>query len=112
MDRKKQIIGAAFAAALLVGSIVPAQAQNTWGNGRKWGSGANAAPRSNMRETGLLYNNDNIMPGQNRTQAMRLEAETGHINPQVDRAVKPMIKRGVKAPNPVSRVVRVGHGNR
>jgi hypothetical protein len=64
-----------------------------WGDGYKWGSKTNPPARqTNLPEAQLLQKNDNLLPGQNRTQAMRLEAETGHINPQVDSAMKPMLK--------------------
>jgi hypothetical protein len=67
-----------------------------WGDGHKWGSGANVSTttkNNRMEETKLLYNDDSLLPGQNRTQAMRLEAETGHINPEADSVLEPIIKR-------------------
>jgi hypothetical protein len=71
-----------------------ANSESTWGNGRKWGAPAGAVKQSgNMSETRLLYKNDSLVPTQNRTQAMRLEAETGRINPQVDAALKPYLHK-------------------
>jgi hypothetical protein len=42
-----------------------------------------------LPETEKLINNDSLLPGQNRTQAMVLESETGHINPQEDSILAP-----------------------
>ncbi len=42
-----------------------------------------------LHETNRLIQNDNLMPGLNRTQAMRLEAETGHVNAAADNVLKP-----------------------
>jgi hypothetical protein len=39
-----------------------------------------------------LRNNNQLFPGQNRTQALRLEGETGGINPAEDSVLKPMLK--------------------
>jgi hypothetical protein len=39
-----------------------------------------------------LMKHDDLLPGQNRTQAMRMEAETGHINPGEDAVVDKAIK--------------------
>lgn len=78
---------------------------------------SNSGGANNLPETRKLYQNNNLFPGQSRTQAMRLEAETGHINPtedavlknrkptkmvktnrnaQVRSVVRPALKRGVR----------------
>ncbi len=60
---------------------------------RPWGRSVDdAPPHQVMPETQKLLNNDAILPGQNRTQAMALEAETGHINPQADAVLAPKRK--------------------
>jgi len=72
---------------------------NGWGNGGKWGAKtAPAAKSGKLPETELLKNNDALLPGQNRTQAMRLEAETGGITPYADSQLKPMLKRQTNIP--------------
>ena len=71
---------------------LPAMAGDAWGNGPAWGSPKQSrARRSSLPETQLLYNNDWLVPTQNRTQAMGLEAETGHINPYVDSILRPLL---------------------
>jgi hypothetical protein len=42
-----------------------------------------------LPETEKLLQNDSLLPGQNRTQAMILESQTGHINPQEDSILAP-----------------------
>jgi hypothetical protein len=57
-----------------------------------WGLTPNDADRANQKrlpETEKLIHNDSLFPGQNRTQAMVLESETGHINPQEDSVLAP-----------------------
>ena len=52
-----------------------------------------AQNKTNLPETQKLLQNDNLFPSQSRTQAMQLEAETGHINPQEDAVLSPAKKK-------------------
>ena len=47
------------------------------------------AQASKLPETKKLMQDDQALPTMNRTQAMRLEAETGHINQAADNVLKP-----------------------
>jgi len=63
-----------------------------WGvSGKQWGQPANQNKNKGLPKTQLLNNNDNLLPGQNRTQAMRLEAESGHLTPEEDSVVDPIL---------------------
>lgn len=46
-------------------------------------------PKPPLSETKQLTNNDNLIPTQNRTQAMRIEAESGHLPAQESQMLKP-----------------------
>jgi len=45
-----------------------------------------------LRATRALIENDNLIPTQNRTQAMRIEAATGHLPPEEEQI---LIQRGI-----------------
>lgn len=66
-----------------------------WGSAKHWGAQANPANNKSTAGTRTqeLIKHDDLLPGQNRTQAMRLEAETGHINPAEDAVVDKAIKQ-------------------
>jgi len=49
-------------------------------------------PAAVLPETQLLLENDNLFPGQNRSQAMALEAETGHLTPDEDAVLLPVLR--------------------
>ncbi len=51
------------------------------------------ATHAGLPETEKLIHNDSLFPGQNRTQAMRLEAGTGHINAHEDSVLAPKMGR-------------------
>ena len=99
MNRTSIAIALAALACMLSSTSAQAQHSKTWGNGRKWGSGANGVRMNRRPESELLLNKDNLVPTQNRTQAMRLEAETGRINPQVDSTLRPMLKKQSQLPH-------------
>jgi hypothetical protein len=70
-----------------VSSRPPARINHPWGL-----TPNDSSDRSNQKklpETEKLIHNDSLFPGQNRTQAMILESESGHINPQEDSALAP-----------------------
>jgi hypothetical protein len=49
-------------------------------------------PQQSLPESRALLNDDNLLPTQNRTQAMNLEAQTGHINPEEDQVINQYLK--------------------
>jgi hypothetical protein len=49
-------------------------------------------PQQSLPESRALINDDNLLPTQNRTQAMNLEAQTGHINPEEDQIIHQYLK--------------------
>ncbi len=76
--------------------LLPADrgAGSEWGNTKHWGASANVKnPGSSDKRAQELMKHDDLLPGQNRTQAMRLEAETGHLNPDEDAIVDKAIKQ-------------------
>jgi hypothetical protein len=63
----------------------------------------------NLPETQKLMNNNRLFPGQNRTQAMRIEAETGHLTPEEDAVLK---HKRPKVVSPAqARAVRAAHSH-
>jgi hypothetical protein len=71
-----------------------------------------AAPQgmgSNLPETRRLINNKQLLPTLNRTQAMRLEAETGHLTPAEDAVLKNK-RSDVLSPAQAS-VIRAAHSH-
>src|SRR6185369_9523420 len=62
----------------------------TWDSMRKMNQ-SGRSPR--LPETELLLKNDQLFPGQSRSQAMALEAETGHLTPEEDAVLIPMLRR-------------------
>jgi hypothetical protein len=90
------------------GAIAREKHGSSWGNGYRWGDKVTSQQKG-LPEYQLLHENDHLVPGMNRTYAMRLEAETGHITPEVDSALKPILKRRQQsqlAPVTVRRVNR------
>ncbi len=53
-------------------------------------------PQQSLPESRALLNDDNLLPTQNRTQAMNLEAQTGHINPEEDQVIHQYLKNKQK----------------
>jgi len=47
----------------------------------------------NLRESQVLLENDSLFPTQSRTQAMSLETETGHLTPEEDAVLLPILRR-------------------
>lgn len=81
----------------------------TWGSGPQWGASGGTQGSTNLRETNVLLKNDQLAPTQNRTQAMRLEAATGHVNPEVDAKVAPLLPKTTRtkpAPRPVIKQIK------
>jgi hypothetical protein len=61
---------------------------------RQWSGKINANyGKTYLQETQLLLQNDNLFPGQSRTQAMALESETGHLTPEEDSVLMPMLRK-------------------
>jgi len=48
--------------------------------------------QESLPKTNALINDDNLLPTQNRTQAMQLEAQTGHIAPYQDKVINHYLK--------------------
>lgn len=46
-----------------------------------------------LPETELLKQNDHLFPGQSRTQAAAMESETGHLTPEEDKVLIPMLRK-------------------
>jgi hypothetical protein len=68
-------------------------AGHQWGQAKHWGETANTQNAAGYPRAQELMNHDNLLPGQSRTQALRLEAETGHLTPGEDKIVDKAIKR-------------------
>ena len=64
-----------------------------WGHAKQWSETANTQNAAGYPRTQELMNHDNLLPGQNRTQALRLESETGHLTPSEDKIVDKAIKQ-------------------
>lgn len=81
-----------FVLSCAIGSDAnPAAKAKQWSTVYKSDNGANTSvnQHNNLPETKKLLQNDRLFPGINRTYAMRLEAETGHLWPAVDRVLMP-----------------------
>jgi hypothetical protein len=99
-DRLQQLLTLVFLGIALTNSAASAQQSNhVWGSGPKWGAGANApaTQQSDIKETQVLLNHDELLPTLNRTYAMRYEAENGHLWPDADQQIKPYLAK----PKPV-----------
>jgi hypothetical protein len=77
-----------MAIIMLFGSGTAAISQSRTVRERNQSMQQSANQGTNLPETRKLMNNGNLFPTQNRTQSMRLEAETGHINPTEDAVLK------------------------
>jgi hypothetical protein len=64
-----------------------------WGHAKQWSETGNAHNAAGYPRAQELMNHDNLLPGQSRTQALRLEAETGHLAPGEDAVVDKAIKQ-------------------
>lgn len=87
------LISALLIFCLALSSNIGCHAKHLW-VGRVPGWARTISPyKMNLPETQLLLQNDNLFPGQSRTQAMSLEAETGHLTPAEDAVLIPMLRK-------------------